>query len=54
MADNIVPLCLDCHLAVTLRKPLECRELAESLTDSEYAYVVGKLGEGALGRLFGV
>ena len=54
VADNIVPLCPECHDAITRHKPLESRELAESLTDAEYAYVIGKLGEGALERLFGV
>jgi len=54
VADNLVPLCLVCHQAVTERRPLELRELAEMLTDAEYAYVIGKLGEGAMERLFGV
>src|SRR5438105_14697900 len=30
--DNIVPLCLTCHAAVTQRRYLELVELAESLT----------------------
>lgn len=52
--DNLVPLCHDCHEAVTQRRYLECAELAECLTDAEYAHVVQRLGEGALERLFGV
>jgi 5-methylcytosine-specific restriction endonuclease McrA len=56
--ENIVGLCGDgttfCHGAVTRRDSGALQELARSLTDAEYAYVVGKLGEGALSRLFGV
>jgi HNH endonuclease len=54
VADNIVPLCRRCHTAVTHRSMSHLRWLAESLTDAEYAYVVGKLGEGGMQRLFGV
>lgn len=54
IADNIVPLCAECHAAITERKYLECWELAETLSSAEYAYVVGKLGENALERLFGI
>jgi 5-methylcytosine-specific restriction endonuclease McrA len=53
-ADNIVPLCQDCHGLATLRNPLVLEVLARSLTDGEYAYIVGKLGEGGMERLFGV
>jgi hypothetical protein len=53
-ADNIVPLSPEGHALVTLREPGALRRLAESLTDAEYAYVIDKLGEGALERLFGV
>lgn len=52
--DNIVPLCLFCHGDVTRRVSSSLRKLAESLTDAEYAYCIGKLGEGAIERLFGV
>lgn len=54
VANNLVPLCATCHVAITLGEHLEQRELAESLSDAEYAYVIGKLGENALERLFGV
>ena len=54
VADNIVPLCSLCHRAVTLRLPIPLQLLAGKLTDSEYAYIVHKLGEGASERLFGV
>lgn len=53
VADNLVPLCRAHHLGVTNRGP-SLQLLAEHLTDAEYAYVVGQLGEGAIGRLFGV
>jgi hypothetical protein len=52
--DNIVPLCVFDHMFVTAREPDTLAALAASLTDSEYAYVVGKLGESGPARLFGV
>jgi 5-methylcytosine-specific restriction endonuclease McrA len=54
VAANIVPLCSVCHGLVTRRNPLAREVLAAHLTDAEYAYVVGKLGEGGMARLFGV
>jgi hypothetical protein len=58
VADNIAPLCGDgttgCHERVEARNQVALQLLAASLTEGEYAYVVGKLGEGAMGRLFGV
>lgn len=54
VADNIVPLCAWHHELVTYRMPNSLAALAASLTDVEYAYVVGKLGEGGMERLFGV
>lgn len=54
LADNLVPLCPLHHGLITRRAPAELRLLATRLTDAEYAYVVGKLGEGAMARLFGV
>jgi hypothetical protein len=54
VAANIVPLCGACHYRVTVRDGVWLHHLAESLSDAEYAYVIGKLGEGALERLFGV
>lgn len=54
VADNIVPLCKACHEGVTWRIPEALEDLGSALTDSERAYVVGKLGEGAMARLFGV
>lgn len=52
--NNLVPLCQIHHGLVTQRVPPMLKLLAESLTSAEYAYVVGKLGEGAMQRLFGV
>jgi hypothetical protein len=52
--DNIVPLHRVCHGCVTDGVKSALRNLGESLTDSEYAYVVGKLGESGPARLFGV
>jgi len=55
LADNIVPLCELHHRNVTQGRPRSNRErLAASLSDAEYAYVIGKLGEGGMERLFGV
>jgi 5-methylcytosine-specific restriction endonuclease McrA len=54
VADNIVPLCSSCHARVTGRQPIALRLLAQSLTDAEYAYVIGKVGEDAMERLFGI
>jgi 5-methylcytosine-specific restriction endonuclease McrA len=52
VADNIVPLGHSCHEKITSRT-LKAAE-SVSLTDAEYAYVIGKLGEGGIERLFGV
>ena len=54
VADNLVPLCAACHADVTNGRERERRLLAESLADAEYAYVIGKLGESGMERLFGV
>ncbi len=50
-AENIVPLCLRCHLFVTDNCGPYLDVLRRSLTDAEYAYVIGKLGEGGVERL---
>ena len=54
VADNIVPLCQGCHDQVTREAPIAREILAANLTDGEYAYVVGKLGEAGMERLFGI
>lgn len=56
--DNLVPLCGSgthgCHGLIENRTKWPLRYLGETLTDAEYAYCVGKLGENALERLFNV
>lgn len=54
VADNLVPVHRECHKLVEVHNRDALRALAESLTDGEYAYCIGKLGEGAMERLFGV
>jgi hypothetical protein len=52
--DNIVPICFACHEMVTGLYAPSCLALCASLTDSEYAYAIGKLGEGAFERVYRV
>lgn len=54
VADNIVPLCSDCHAEVTAFHLPALLRLGETLTAAERAYCVGKLGAEAVERLFGV
>jgi len=54
VADNIVPLCPDCHASITDRHHITAFILCESLTDAEYAYAVGKLGEDVWTRCYGI
>lgn len=54
VAENLVPVCPNCHAQITRNRPEPLLVLAENLTDPEYAYVIAKLGEGAMQRLFGV
>ena len=54
VADNLVSLCRSCHDHVTRSVLTGVAPLAKALSDAEYAYIVGKLGEGGMGRLFGV
>ncbi len=55
---NLVPLCgsgtTGCHGLIEARNPVALASLALLLDDNEYAYIVGKLGENATERLFGV
>src|SRR5437899_2678980 len=46
VADNIIPLHESCHFCVTVRQASALQAVAESLTDAEDAYVIGKLGGG--------
>lgn len=52
--DNLVGLCgsgtTGCHGLVEARDPAACYLLRARLTDSEYAYVIGVMGEGWLDR----
>ena len=54
VADNLVAVHLDCHYLLTIGDSVALRILGLSLTDAEYAYIVAKLGEGGMQRLFGV
>jgi len=54
VADNIAPLCPDCHAQVTARVLEPCRALCSSLTDAEYAYAVERAGEGVFERVYGI
>jgi hypothetical protein len=54
VADNIVPLCPDCHHRVTIRAQYECRGLMFSLSDAEYAYMIERGGEGYPERAYGI
>jgi 5-methylcytosine-specific restriction endonuclease McrA len=54
VADNIVPLCSDCHGLVTLRNPLVLQVLREHLTHAERVYIASKFGPTGFSRLFGV
>ena len=52
--DNIVPVCIACHLLVTAHHPRPLRVLVASLSESERGYVRRKLGADGYSRLFGV
>lgn len=54
VADNLVPLCADCHRGVHLREPAHCRLLLSRLLDGEYAYMVTRGGEDYGERVYGV
>ncbi len=53
-ADNIVPLCPSCHVCITDRSHVTALLLCEQLTDAEYGYAVGKLGEDVWERCYGI
>ena len=52
--DNIVPLCLRCHDAITRREPLPSYGLLLTLTDAEYAYMLERGGELYAERAYGL
>ena len=54
VVDNIIGLCQVCHRGVELREPAHCRLMLTRLSDAEYAYAVGKAGEGFAERIYGV
>lgn len=54
VADNLVPLCPDCHTDVTLLDPHACWQLFATLTDEEYSYAVLKCGENYFERAYGI
>jgi 5-methylcytosine-specific restriction endonuclease McrA len=54
VADNLVPLCGDCHRGVHLREPAHCRLLLTRLTDAEYSYMVERGGESYPERVYGI
>lgn len=53
-AWNLVALCKAHHLLVTNENPSTLANLAEALTDAEYAGLIGAGGENVMQRLFGV
>lgn len=54
VADNLVPVCGECHDAVTRRVETICRLLLSRLSDAEYAYMVQRGGEDYAERAYGV
>ena len=54
VADNLVPLHAICHTMVEYRQAACVRRLLGNLRDAEYAYAVGKAGEGFAERIYGV
>jgi 5-methylcytosine-specific restriction endonuclease McrA len=54
VADNIVPVCWDCHARITRRDTLTCHTLVLSLSDAEYAYAIDKRGEGFFEQAYGI
>ncbi len=52
--DNLVPLCPQCHDGVTRRIQLYAEPMLASLSDTEYAYAVDKLGESVWERVYGI
>lgn len=54
LADNLVPLCSYCHPQVTMLREHAVHALLTSLSDAEYAYAVGKAGEAAFERIYGL
>ena len=53
-ADNIVPLCFNCHAEITAKRPKPISALISALSDAEYAYAVTEGGENVWERIYGV
>lgn len=54
VADNLIPLCNDCHRGVTVREPAHSRLMLTRLSDAEYTYAVAKFGDDVFERVYGV
>ena len=54
VADNIVPICRQCHEALHNRASAICRLLLRKLSDAEYAYMVERGGEDYAERVYGI
>lgn len=54
VADNLIPLCHDCHHGVTVREPAHSRLMLTRLSDAEYTYAVVRAGEDIFERVYGV
>lgn len=54
VADNIVPLCRECHACITGRNLVLSRNMLGSLTDAEYAYMIQRGGENYPERAYGL
>lgn len=53
VADNIVPLCRDCHTSIERLHPKAAIvALLASLSDAEYAYAVDRAGEDFAERIY--
>ena len=54
VADNLVPVCHDCHHGIHLREPAHGRLLLTRLSDAEYSYMVQRGGEDYPERAYGI
>jgi hypothetical protein len=54
VADNLVPVHNVCHDLIHQRDQAAVRAMLASLTDAEYAYAIGKGGEGFFERCYGL
>ena len=54
VADNLVPVCFECHQALHKRAPAIARLLLSRLSDAEYAYMIQRGGEDYPERAYGI